>query len=1517
MACEITIKDIERDIRKAFLNSSLIENPSVEGSSIFVPYTKENEGKLRKTLSKISTGLNDKYYSEDFGDVVSFSRENEFGYVVHINPSQKLANAMTQDLIEQDAEARVFNERLNGADEFIQDESDFHYSPRDINNQNTKRPITDNFIEYKRYKETQLNKVREEIKQLHRDRKNPSKDMNLTLERLAKLSNIEAELRKDLEFIESNKSELLFETLSRDIDELSQAIAQNRDIETIKEKLNFLNLIVKGIDFDGKEQSGIVSIQKFGNPEFERINLAVDNLNTAYREKIGDLRDSLIRGDILFYNNVETNSELTEDDIKSMFNPTTDINWATQTFIGITASSANDGIIPQVIKSYLETKTTLRKAEVKKYTDRLKDLMAQMPDEDFSFIFETTESGNKTGNIINLYTEKFSRELNKYFGIDNDDTKNASQKHIEKVKWLKENTVVIDFRKLRVVKDLYGDIHSEYFTFDDAMLDSYEKEMRDLLGPLYEEEVSKVLRNLENFQLEQDSLLADVNNKYRFANVARVNPWAFVKQYYTPGEAYQHINFKAGGINTESVIPVITNIRFVPAKTKYIHTNLKGQDKFVDTKYYNDKFVSEISPDPTKLEYWKLMKEIYTDYINPVYGPSGTSDMSYAKMERDLVETITTTQGLQKGTALLKTSAREFKKFFYEQGFDNTREGIQKDYTDKAKKEVGQLASVYRMLTPEALQAKAKEAGITTDLNHRELAREIALKEVMPTYSEDINKVTEALLHMAASIKAKQDTASVASLLKDAHKLSGPERARSIERLDSWVDRVIFNQNEKYRGSASFLGKDLVKDTLLGKVLDKLGEIPFLKRYLNSKMMSLLTDSEKKIMKELVDIKSQGPSKADTHFKVGDVTYVQSKEVTYVVLEDGILNEIPEQQFDDAFQMHISQRIEELGLDLSAAGIIQGILKTIILKGLALNPISGIFNRIEGKNSGLIMDQTGQYWTKGNLPTANNFMAFANFLNMLPERFTPEQLEKVQELSKMKILLQNIDLIQNRKNELERASTSSKFDYDEALNPYKWAVDNPEFKNQGAILLAILMDTKVQDIHGNEVAIFSGSEFNIWDEVGGKLVLKPEYRTESNILNWENFDINEIDITDNQYHLTRQKIKTAISSSQGNYDNLDVIYATKHIWGRSLTLFMKWMPEHARQRFSSGKGFDLATGKQQIKGRYRYLWENSPAALTAGVLSATVAFGFTPATALIGLGWTGLIATKYIRNMYGKNAVKNEAINTLEFIAFAKTVVISTLNYPLQLVNSKYAIEDTALDNIVPGYSQTNLSQEEINNLQAVAKELAIKLTFLSMMILAKAALWDDDDDKESEQRQFHNFIDNQFTRVISSLDNWTNPEALSTDIQRFAFLQYLWSVSKLVKSILANEEGKKIKDNAFKASPIPRLLYKGSMPWYDEKEYESQDWYDKWIRESGKKGDFKKYQDGEKARIKKELEAQELSPEQFEKRYKSRVRQEIATKGKGQTYEEVLGDLKDGKTGRQLNKEKRKKQDKKAKENN
>ena len=1385
--------------------------------------------------------------------------ERSFNEKYNLEYKEYLLNANEQYLSESELEQKRYLEEAE--------------SPR-----NSSKPKTDNYKEWLNYKEESLKKIEKQLKQLHIDRTNPKKDLKKTLDLIHKLTLIKNGLKDEIEQF-NNNSVLLFSNLNAELDSLFNELddINNLNFDTFGDKIKFLYEFITGQTFDNEGNTELKGLRNYDEAEYNIVRNKVEDLVKKYNTKIDEIRDNIIKNDITFHNNVTKNTDITEADIRKMLEARDDINFLEKYFLGIGQQSGKETLLPQILKSILETKKVSKESESESLKEKLLAVVNKFDkNQDFSFIFETNEQGVRTGNIIDVYTPEFRRAWYKFKSIMSNKDKDYISKYAEQMTWLKSNMDIIDFRKLPVIKQLYGHLYPSEFNFSDKEMQDYQDELEKELGSRFDEEMDNLLRMLEK----------DVNHDP--LDIVKINPYEFIKHYNSSN--YTSAKFVKNNSGNSS--PVFFDYKtgyFLPKREKFFTFDDNGNEITQSTGFYNEKFSKDIETDANKLEYWRVMKDIYSNYINPTYG---TGKMSYAKIERELFETVADKKGIfLKGGELISQALKAYKESFYERGYHkgNSNQVIA-NYNDTAKSEIDEMYKVLLNKETQELIDLSKQYKLNTNnADKKTLARNIASHLVLSNYSDDINKITASLLDMTALQKAREEVLPIANIILDSHKKItdrfGDERRKSIEKLENFINRVIKNQSEHYRGTDSMIGANISDSKWSKWLFDKMSHIPFLKRKLSDikgKEGYLLSDTEKELLKFYSEAKEKGHNpNIEYRFTIGDTTYTNAKG-TYFLEQDGkspvVINS---QDFEKAFQVHIENKISELGLDLNGAGLIQGVLKTIIIKALGLSPIGGIFNRMEGKNTNLIMDMTGNYWTPGNIPKVDAFMSFANILRILPERLQPKDLKKQQELKKLVILKDRLKLVQDRKNPLERNNDQSKFDFEKYTNLFAMAVDNPEFKNQLSVVLAILMDTKVKDINGNEVQIFDGNEFKIWDEIDGKLVLKDEFRTEENISNWENFAVDESNLENNQFLIQRNKMKNAISRTQGNYDEQDTILASKTIWGQVLILFKKWIFEHFQSRFSGGgKGdVDIFTGKKRVVGRYRYLANNNPALVTTGVIGLTTSLGLGIG-AVGAIGISGLVAYKFIKNMYGGNqGIRKEAFNIRELAYFLRSTLISTLNFPLQMVNLGGKL---GINMKYDGYSNSNLSEEEIGALRACAKEIANKLGYLAILLLAKGLLWDDDDDEESSRRKFHNFADNQISRMIDSVSLFQNPKALASDVSRNSAVMWAESVIKFTTGLTQGEFSTK---DFIKTSPLPSVIqnslnigHKGfNMPYENNKEFAASEWYDEWIKDYKSEGEYS---------AKKEYT--ELRKQDEYKDVKSKI-----SKQKDETYKDVLDRLK------------------------
>lgn len=211
---------------------------------------------------------------------------------------------------------------------------------------------------------------------------------------------------------------------------------------------------------------------------------------------------------------------------------------------------------------------------------------------------------------------------------------------------------------------------------------------------------------------------------------------------------------------------------------------------------------------------------------------------------------------------------------------------------------------------------------------------------------------------------------------------------------------------------------------------------------------------------------------------------------------------------------------------------------------------------------------------------------------------------------------------------------------------------------------------------------------------------------------WDGFDNNFEWQTDKygavpQATIDKMKLKVdqVIKLTHGNYDPSSPMMLKKHLAGRALTQFRTWLIDSVRGRFGDWQGRHDDILDVTVKGRYVSAIHGikaRPGAVSLAILSET--------------------AKKFIPNI-GPFAEMRNSVTTLDKLG-------------------------ADIDNI------DGLEMHDINNIRAVATELAMLITINLILWGLTTALGDLDD----EETAWLNFMINQGTRVRTDILLYTNP---------------------------------------------------------------------------------------------------------------------------------------------------------------
>lgn len=1306
------------------------------------------------------------------------------------------------------------------------------------------------------------------------------------------------ELEDKIQNLNTTDAQRVYDFLKDEYRELKDAINNFQDSsvknDNLMDRLNFLYSNIVGEDLKGNmtDTWDFTSFPDFEKELFRPVKELKNLLDTLNNNRIYELVRNL--PSFAMYK-VENN--FTEDEFRDIFNASAkeklkDINLFQQWALGL--NSNDDSIFAEALMDMYHRDIAIAKNPMRQIGKRMAELNEELKKEGFNFdlLKEKNERGVDTRLLISLYTSKFTKErLPQFFNLVRNyrDTKNhASQDkakaYKDAISWLKINTDVIDFSKIPAIANLYANHPklSKYFQSNSAAMTTYENGLKARLGKEYDKLVDSSVRKIEDF-LERDNHQFTNNPKYYDMFYYENNPFEFIQNYNNNPFAPIPIGPNFYRFNLSSYI------EYIPKSTiKNVNTGLDE-----DTGYYSSTFRDNFMNNPKAYELWELMVDSYRSYINSTYMESGQnlSPMSWGKLNSDLTEVIlqnsNSLSGMGKiGKALIDTWKDSW--YFTQHSGDPTF--LKSNYYDNSEYEVNTYSRALQNKSLKTLMDMAKEQGIPTrqekDIKKYkiELANDIASKMYSDSKSGDMVKITLALLELSAIQRARIEGQVAAEMLVDKHKSMMDRhgnvggRSKSNAKIDNWKAANIYNTDE---------GRENVNIKTFGKRLSEFEQ------------------NLKSILEGMLDEFKNGE---DISFSYAGEKYKRVKGNYQVFNAQNKMSVITEADFYKAMEKYVDTTVEGLGDPMTMDSAINGLISNMAKKAFLINPVSGFFNRNEGKLTNMTNDLTGNYWTPGNNDYSEKFLTFANILKLAPEKVAMLQKNHYLQLQTLQQLIEEMNILQDRKNEVEKKEKESTFGKARVFfNWFAFAIDNPEFKNQATIIVNMLQDVKVKDNNGKEYPFFDKDTMSFTLYEPGTLNIKPEFTTYNE--SFSNFLYDTVNVENNRFYIVKERISDAISQIQGNYSNTDSIMMRHQkgwggvAWGKVFSTFMRWFPSHANQRFGV-RNRSFLQNKIGQKGRLRYLWDNPYVGSTyvSGMLAVTLGpIGATMGAFPMLIGMAKSLYNKYVL----KKDIGSQVSQIKVLAGFLVELLQRTLSFPLKMVK----VNTNALGNKLSGDRfLRNLSEQDKGAVKALAQELAIALNVLFLTLILKALLHggsgDDDEDK-----MLHNFIDNNGNRFMSNLSIWTNPYQLVNDNTQFALLRTVKNVYKTMDDMRKLYEGDKIDErrpimNILKEQPIlpipsvvTRAVVKGEYPGFDEKEYQNNQWFDRytktpqWRDEQKYKRKRSDYKEAMTEYLKSQLpeEASEEELKEIERKVRSRMNKKDMKRKKDEDFGKAL----------------------------
>ncbi len=488
-----------------------------------------------------------------------------------------------------------------------------------------------------------------------------------------------------------------------------------------------------------------------------------------------------------------------------------------------------------------------------------------------------------------------------------------------------------------------------------------------------------------------------------------------------------------------------------------------------------------------------------------------------------------------------------------------------------------------------------------------------------------------------------------------------------------------------------------------------------------------------------------------------------------------------EQVTNEEERTKLQNEIDSLGANVTLAAIYNSVINRFsIFRGLAFSVKSNTINRFQGWFQGMVYD-TGKYWSAGNFTTANDFVMKKGL------RYVPGMKKYKDEINKVKLLINELNILQDATNEIDRARNESGLTgLAKKVQPF-YITEYTEWHNQVPQILSMLMDKTITDKDGNEVAIFNGKELIPYEIKDGILQLKEEFATEENIATWQDFSNNVA--ADNKLYMSE-----VIGLINGDYSRTGSTYSKKSHIGKTLMLFKTWMPNAVYSRFAKGQT-NLLLGKKELNGIYT---SHRPITLgatlgTVGLLTAGLPVAIPAYLAGAGIG--ALINKSHNRGLsFDLSAAKDMA-------TVGQAILKKMIGLPVNTISGKQLVKEHELGNLA-------VSEEDQQNLKSIINELSMLLTFTLFKVMIKATMGDSDEDepktvngspnpyypgnpRSERETMMHNLLENEITRLIGDISAFQNPSAMyDNTIQRNALYTTFEDIKKLFGAVQKWNQG-------------------------------------------------------------------------------------------------------------------------------
>lgn len=1035
----------------------------------------------------------------------------------------------------------------------------------------------------------------------------------------------------------------------------------------------------------------------------------------------------------------------------------------------------------------------------------------------YDLFLDTTKNGMQTGTLVQRYTKEFvdaqvdqTEAFRKAFeiarNVDDISKAGAYNTAFETNKqWKRANTIMMN---PALVQEIIDDPEFAQFldsTVTEAQKTQQKEQLVNLLGEKgYQEEVDRQKRLLNKFIADRQSY---INAQIVFEGVADENSLSanskfIIKQWdlqHSPSIGVQDYYSSDGVfVDKRKVNSYMDYNNTIPRANKVKITSAKGlfhfEEEQIPTNFYSSKFKT-IESDSILSEFYDLLKQgldkisesapyeiqksmpaltlpmlmkSTTEFL--IDNRNGTLKMVSSAWRR-LWDRIRLSFGLiQQSEVSYAVKDPITGKYNYRvndqflQG--NQRAVKERSIIEKAKflqaynigKKQGRLEKINRFsavplsamnstslshlaqLLNVDISSSEIDAGkidkikqITGDMVHiGKIIRDYSVHTVVQAQSFDLPKLMKHFTNLASAYAARTEALPVMEIMK-AHyeQIKNPKTTNVGAPILNKIENSIASEEGRKRAN------EQMEDWFQRVMLDNYG-IKHWKPF-GAKTRTNITEQEDEL-----DDEGNPITKVETKIPIiGKKIYSTEDKKKIKEIDELLGKGVSEEEAGKLADIK-----ENLGKTRTASAAIINLLDAVRTLRLGWSLSSSVTNFAEGYISNMIIASGGEFFDPKEIYYGYSVGRKSWIKNMtFGKRAHPDA-------RKARLLMDRYNVLLDSKNELQKATVKTNLSKFESLNPYEINA-RVEYLNQVPILVAMLRSQKIKDNKGEEASI--------WDAMDAKGNLYEDFRTEENINSWEK-------LTGNDYLQFKNKMNEAIVRAHGNYDELRGMMLKSSLAGKALAMFKTWLPMQIFWRFGQEQ-VNLKTGKK-FKGRYRSFTPGSGTVYGAGI--GLIAFGLGPMAAVVaGAGYIG-------GKMFG---VETEIGAIRETITTTKLLFKKALGMPVNILAGRNLIKSD--DDFSKWVGTGKFTEVDARNLRGNMAELSIMMTTVALMLLVKGVLWDDDDDKESAERQVHNVAVNKLMQLASQATMYIKPSSLwKNTFGDIAVLKYLEDLGKEMKNV-------------------------------------------------------------------------------------------------------------------------------------